>query len=295
MRDDLDEQLPGVRRDLDEQRITDSGAAGVSRQSPETLKAGYSWRLHLQNQHPGYELIQHDSIPWVEFEGTHDEAKVALVTTAGVYGHGQKPFGVSSGPLSPELVRQKFIGRGDSSFRRIPASEEARELFVAHPFLEMAGIEEDLNVVFPLERMGELEEESFVATVAENNFSFMGYLPYPKDLEGSLETVVANLKDEEVDLVLLTPGEALSHQTMVVIQRAIEAAGICTVSITLCRDVTEQAGAPRSVHYRFPFGFTLGGANDSALQLHILKDTIRSVEQMEEPGTVIDLPYEWVD
>jgi len=292
MQEDSEDKSAGLRRELDEEVLEES-ALGQPRQGWETLKPGYSWIAHLQNEHPDYELVSYDGIPWTEFGKAHYEATVALVTTAGVYVRGQKPFAVSSEQLSPELVRQKFSGRGDPSFRVIPNSADVRDLWLARPLLEAGGIEDDINVVFPLERLRELEEESFISAAAAEHLSFMGYLPYPEDLEKSSQQVIQHLKKSNANLVVLTPGDALSHQSMAVIQRAIEAAGISTISIALCRDVVEHVGVPRSVHYRFPFGSTLGDANDQLIQLHILKDTIRSVETITEPGTVVELPYEW--
>ena len=35
-------------------------------------------------------------------------------------------------------------------------------------------------------------------------------------------------------------------------------------------------------------------SNDQAVQLRILKDTLRSLEDIDQPGTIVDLPYEWV-
>jgi D-proline reductase (dithiol) PrdB len=222
------------------------------------------------------------------------EARVALVTTVGVHVKDQKPFSISPEEVSPELSQFNFREKGDPSIRLIPASVDASELWIAHPYLDVSGVEEDVNVVFPLERLPELVEENLIGEIAAQHISFMGYAPNPLDLEPSAKDAVEHLKKDKVDLVVLTPGEVLSHQSMVVIQRAIEAAGIATISIALCRDVVESVGTPRSVHYGFPFGFTLGESNDQAVQLRILKDTLRSLEDIDQPGTIVDLPYEWV-
>ncbi len=277
--------------------VDDSGAVPVHRplqQSPETLTLNYDWIGQFQSQHPDYSFVKNEEIPWTDLKVDLFEARVALVTTVGVHVKDQKPFSISPEKVSPELSRLNFREKGDPSLRLIPATVDVSELWVAHPYLDVSGVEEDINVVFPLERLQELVEENLIGEIAAQHISFMGYVPNPMDLEPSAKEAVEHLKKDKVDLVVLTPGEVLSHQSMVVIQRAIEAAGIATISIALCRDVVESVGTPQSVHYGFPFGFTLGESNDQAVQLRILKDTLRSLEDIDQPGTIVDLPYEWV-
>ena len=287
------------RKSADSKRPTedDTGGAPVHRplqQSPETLELNYNWIGQFQSQHPDYSFVKNEEIPWTDLKVDLFEARVALVTTVGVYLKDQKPFSTSPGEITPELSQFNFREKGDPSFRLIPASVDVSELWIAHPYLDVSVVEEDINLVFPLERLQELEEENLNGENATQHISFMGYVPNPVDLEPSVKDAVKQLKQDKVDLVVLTPGEVLSHQSMVVIQRAIEAAGIATISIALCRDVVESVGTPRSVHYGFPFGLTLGESNDQAVQLRILKDTLRSLEDIDQPGTIVDLPYEWV-
>ncbi len=293
----MPKEFEGRPADSKRQTEDDLGESPVNRplqQSAETLQLNYNWIGHFQGQHPDYSFVKNEEIPWTDLKVDLFEARVALVTTAGVHVKDQKPFSISPEEVTPELSRFNFKEKGDPSIRLIPASVDARELWIAHPYLDVSGVEEDVNVVFPLERFPELVEENLIGEIAAQHISFMGYTPDPVDLEPSARDAVEHLKEDRVDLVVLTPGEVLSHQSMVVIQRAIEAAGIATISIALCRDVVESVGTPRSVHYGFPFGFTLGESNDQAVQLRILKDTLRSLEDIDQPGTIVDLPYEWV-
>jgi D-proline reductase (dithiol) PrdB len=286
-------------RSADSKRQNDGGLgeSPVNRllqQSAETLQLNYDWIGQFQSEHPDYSFVKNEEIPWTDLKVDLFEARVALVTTVGVHVKDQKPFSISPEEVAPELAQFNFREKGDPSIRLIPASVDAGELWIAHPYLDVSGVEEDVNVVFPLERLQELVEENLIGEVAPQHISFMGYAPDPADLESAAKEAVEHLKEEQVDVVVLTPGEVLSHQSMVVIQRAIEAAGIATISIALCRDVVESVGTPRAVHYGFPFGFTLGESNDQAVQLRILKDTLRSLEDIDQPGTIVDLPYEWV-
>ena len=80
---------------------------------------------------------------------------------------------------------------------------------------------------------------------------------------------------------------------MGLLQREIEAAGISTVSITLSRDVTVGIEPPRAVYVRFPFGFPLGEPLARDQQLTIAEDALAALEGIEEPGTIVELPYRW--
>ncbi len=292
MREEFDEEVR-ARRPAEEEDADDALVGPRIQQSLETLTEGYSWVTHLKTLHPGYALETRDTIPWTAFQTTLEEARVALVTTAGVYLKGQKPFSTSPGELTDELIRYRFKEQGDPSFRVIPASTEPGEILVAHPYLDVSGAMEDINCVFPLYRLRELEDENFVGSLAPRHFSFMGYLPDYAEVVSYAERVAGQLAEDHVDLVVMSGGEALSHQTLAIVQNILEGGGITTISVSLCRDLTEHVGVPRGVSYLFPFGFTFGDANDEATQLRILKDTLRAVEQIDEPGTVLPLPYVW--
>jgi hypothetical protein len=131
--------------------------------------------------------------------------------------------------------------------------------------------------------------------MAQAHLSFMGFIPNPVDLELEIGRAVKLLQEDKVNLAVLTPADVLSHQTMAIIQRVVEAEGIATISVALCRDVVESIGVPRAVHYRFPFGYSFGDPNDEATQLRILKETLRCSSEIKDVGAIVDLPYEWVE
>lgn len=62
----------------------------------------------------------------------------------------------------------------------------------------------------------------------------------------------------------------MCNQSVGLIQRAIEYAGIATVSISLLREITEKIRPPRALFVPFPLGHPLGEPNDIELQMRIL-------------------------
>ena len=79
---------------------------------------------------------------------------------------------------------------------------------------------------------------------------------------------------------------------MGLIQRAIEAAGIPTVSISILRDVTEKVKPPRALFLRWPFGHPLGEPFNVAQHLTVLHDAFQFLYEAR-PGEIRDLPYRW--
>lgn len=62
----------------------------------------------------------------------------------------------------------------------------------------------------------------------------------------------------------------MCNQSVGLIQRAIEYAGIATVSISLLREITERLQPPRALFVPFPLGYPLGEPNNIELQMRIL-------------------------
>ncbi len=80
---------------------------------------------------------------------------------------------------------------------------------------------------------------------------------------------------------------------MGLIQYAIEKSGIPTISIAHLRDLAEKVRVPRALHLRFPLGRSFGRAFETDLQKEILLDTIRYLSEINEPETIVKLPYKW--
>lgn len=123
------------------------------------------------------------------------QCRVTLITTAGLHLKGEKPF--SSAFLS-----------SDCSYRVLPRSARFSDMSISHTSgdFDRSGIEQDLNVVFPIDRLEELVAAGKLGSVAEHHYSFMGSLPRTGDLRKNTAPTVAGLAAKDaVDIVLLTP------------------------------------------------------------------------------------------
>lgn len=76
-------------------------------------------------------------------------------------------------------------------------------------------------------------------------------------------------------------------------QRVIEAAGLPTVSISMIPDFTRATGVPRLAGIAYPMSRPLGRPGDADGQRAVLRATLGVLGSAQEPGTVLELPFEW--
>ena len=76
-------------------------------------------------------------------------------------------------------------------------------------------------------------------------------------------------------------------------QRAIEKEGIPTIIIAALPPVVRQAGTPRAVAPMVPMGANAGEPHNIEMQTGIVTDTLKLLEELESPGSIVPLPYEY--
>lgn len=127
-------------------------------------------------------------IPWMPLKKLLSSSTVALVTTGGVHLCSDSPFHMAS----------------DATFRLIPRSATSDKLCISHDHYDRRDAARDINLVFPLERLLELEAERVIGRVADLHYGF-GFVKDPRKLIAPGRKVGTLLKDAGVDLVLLVP------------------------------------------------------------------------------------------
>lgn len=142
------------------------------------------------------EVTMSKEIPWTPFTKELKDAKVALVTTSGVHLKGDTRFDM----LDPN---------GDPSLRVVPNETPAGELTITHDYYDHSDADRDINIVFPIERLKELEADGVIGSIATTHYGLMGHLKeghVKTFIEDTLPQVAKGLLAEGVDCVLLTPG-----------------------------------------------------------------------------------------
>ncbi|MBK7708158.1 MAG: hypothetical protein IPN69_17115 [Acidobacteria bacterium] len=124
-----------------------------------------------------------------------NESRVALITSAGLRLPSHQPF-------------DRSIRSGDTSFREIANDAALDDLIEDHKSsaFDHAGIAQDKNLAFPLERFRELGSIRTIGELNKRHFSFMGSIIGPQKLIDETAPEVAELLvRDEVDCVFLTP------------------------------------------------------------------------------------------
>jgi hypothetical protein len=83
------------------------------------------------------------------------------------------------------------------------------------------------------------------------------------------------------------------HQTVSLIARAIEAAGIPTVSMGCAKDIVEYVGVPRLLFSDFPLGNAAGRPHDPESQGQTLESALALLESASAPMTTAQNPLRW--
>ncbi len=77
------------------------------------------------------------------------------------------------------------------------------------------------------------------------------------------------------------------------IARVVEASGIPTVCLSINLQMSQQLRAPRTVFVKFPHGSSFGAPQERDQQMTILRDLFWALQQVEEPGTIVEPGYRW--
>ncbi len=135
-------------------------------------------------------------IPWTPVTKLLSRSRVAIVTTAGVHHIDDSPFKMNE----PD---------GDPTFRTIKTKKPGSKLMITHDYYDHTDADKDINIVFPIERLKDFEHDGLIGKVADKHYGFMGHID-GEHIDTLITTqapeVAQRLKNDNVDVVLLTPG-----------------------------------------------------------------------------------------
>jgi D-proline reductase (dithiol) PrdB len=137
-------------------------------------------------------------IPWTPMKKPLSQTTIALVTSGGINLKTDPPFDMEREKREPVW--------GDRSFRMIPRGTAEKDIDVNHLHINTTYIKQDINVILPLTRMAEFEQEKTIGHLAPTAYSFYGFQWQNTDfLKESIEPISIKMRTEEVEAVLLTP------------------------------------------------------------------------------------------
>jgi D-proline reductase (dithiol) PrdB len=137
-------------------------------------------------------------IPWTPLDKSISKTTFTLMTSAGISMKSDPPFDMEGEKAEPAW--------GDPSYREIPKTATERDIEVNHLHVNTAYIKQDINVMLPLARFQEFEQESLIGKLAPTCYSFYGYQLDPTTLlNETMPQVADRMRQENVEAVLLTP------------------------------------------------------------------------------------------
>ena len=127
-------------------------------------------------------------VPWRPLRKPLYESTVALVSTGGVHLRSDRPFNLN----------------GDPTYRVIPKDARQADLAISHQSYDKTDALRDINLVFPIERLRELEAEQVIGRLAGDHYGF-GLMGSARRLMPAIKEVARHIGESGVDLVLLVP------------------------------------------------------------------------------------------
>ena len=142
----------------------------------------------------GFPAQKHSAIPFAAPIKSLREIRLGLLTTAGLYlKDEQQPFDAAN-------------VEGDASYRELPLALPRDRLGIAHDHYDHAAAEQDLNAVYPIERLRELVDAGELGELAPVAISTSGYCTRLDTIaEETAPRIAARMKALGVDAVLHLP------------------------------------------------------------------------------------------
>lgn len=151
----------------------------------------FSTRLFLK----AYPWRRIDPVPWAPLKKPLTQSRLALVSSAGFV-------------LPTQARFDETIKGGDPSFREIPGDVSVSALVESHrsQAFDHAGIRQDPNLAFPIDRVRELARCGRIGAVNHRHLSFMGSITAPgRFVRDHVPQAAGWLTEDGVDVALLVP------------------------------------------------------------------------------------------
>jgi D-proline reductase (dithiol) PrdB len=174
---------------------------------------------------------------------------------------------------------------GDATFREIPTAVGAEELRYAARGYDPSAVQRDRNSQIPVDRLLEYQANAVIGKLNDAWWSISSYIPNARMVAEDLApSLVERLRRYEVQAALLIPASRLCHQTMGIIARGIESAGIPSIVLSVDQMMIDRIRPPRTAYYEGKLGEIVGAPGWPEFQLRVLDQTLRAIETFDQPG-----------
>lgn len=148
---------------------------------------------YQQQGFPEYQWTVNESAPLVAMTKPLSECRVSMLTSGGV--------------SHCRLEAWDAYARNDFRLDAVDSSSTGSDFGVSDSYYDTADATEDVNCVFPIDRLRELDDDATIGSVASRLWSgFMGRIYKRTEVrEVQAPALARELHDDKVDLFLLVP------------------------------------------------------------------------------------------
>lgn len=230
-----------------------------------------------------YRYAQFADVPFAPLGRKLAEARVALLTTAAPY----RPELGDQGPGAAYNAAAKFYAVWSAD------ADGDFDLRVSHVAVDQAHLSDDQNCWFPLPALRRAAVAGRIGEVASRVHGVPTNRSQRHTLETDAPQVLARLREDGADAAILVANCPVCHQSMTLVARHLEAAGVATVVVGAARDIVERAGAPRFLFSDVPLGNAAGLPHDPASQDLVMAMALSLLEDAVAPRTTVQTPLAW--
>lgn len=240
----------------------------ADKSSPRVVKRSSGW----EDVSRDYPFVRNDRAPFVPARRALPMLNLALISSAGAYIDGTEPFTID---------RQV----GDPTFREIPIEVEAPDLRFSARGYDPQYVLQDMNAQVPVERLLEFAGNGIIGQLNPVFWSLCGFIPDAALVVDELAPrLVERVVRYEAQAALLVPASRLCHQTMSLVARALEAAGVPTMLLAVEREIIEMVHPPRAGLYDGKLGCVAGMPKWPEHQRRVLDESLRLIEPTDQVG-----------
>jgi hypothetical protein len=233
-----------------------------------------------------YRWAHYAEVPFTSLAKPLAECRIGLITTAAPYQPGK-------GDQGPGAVYN-----GGAKFYQVYSGDTAldHDLRISHiGYDRIHTTAADSGTWFPLPALRQAAAAGRVGAVAPRFHGAPTNRSHRTTLDQDCPELLARLREDSIDAVVLVPNCPVCHQTISLAARYLEANGIPTVVMGCAKDIVEHAGVPRFLFSDFPLGNSVGKPHDPDSQEATLEQALRVLETAPGPRTTVQNRLRWSD
>lgn len=230
-----------------------------------------------------YRYATYRDVPFAPLRRPLAECSVALLTTAAPYDPDKGPQGAGA----PYNAAAKFyaVYSGDTAVDH--------DLRIAHVGIDRRQLTDDSNCWFPLPALRRAASAGRIGRVAPRFHGVPTNRSHRHTIEVDAPEVLRRVREDGAEVAVLVANCPICHQTMALLARHLEAAGLPTVVMGAAKDIVEACGVPRFLFSDVPLGNAAGLPYDTASQDATLALALQVLGTAIAPRTTVHSPLRW--